>query len=157
MRIGHGYDVHQFQQGGQLVLGGVLIDFDRSMKAHSDGDVVIHAICDALLGAAGLRDIGHHFPDTDLQLKNINSRQLLKNVNGLIKAQHLSMSNLDVTVIAQVPKLSPHIEEMCSLLANDLGVREAQINIKATTTEQLGYIGREEGIAVHAVCLLLDS
>ncbi|VAW81190.1 2-C-methyl-D-erythritol 2,4-cyclodiphosphate synthase [hydrothermal vent metagenome] len=154
MRIGHGYDVHQFQLGGQLVLGGVTIEFDRSMKAHSDGDVIIHAICDALLGATGLGDIGRHFPDTDPQFKNINSRQLLRQVNSLVQQQALSVSNLDVTVIAQVPKLSPYIEQMCLLLADDLGIQSSQINIKATTTEQLGYIGREEGISVHAVCLL---
>lgn len=154
MRIGHGFDVHEFQSGGQLILGGVKIDFDRSMKAHSDGDVVIHALCDALLGAAAAGDIGRHFPDTDPQYKNVDSRDILRNVSTIIDQKELSVCNIDITIIAQIPKLSPHIDFMCRQLADDLGIQITQINVKATTTERLGYIGREEGIAVHAVCLL---
>ena len=154
MRIGHGFDVHEFQPDGKLVLGGVTIEFDRGLKAHSDGDVVIHALCDALLGAAALGDIGRHFPDNDEQFDNIDSRILLRQVLDLIKQKQMSIVNIDITVIAQVPKLSPHIDPMRQILSGDLGISPSQINIKATTTEKLGYIGREQGIAVHAVCLL---
>ena len=157
MRIGHGFDVHEFQPGGELVLGGVKIEFDRSMKAHSDGDVVIHALCDALLGAVGEGDIGRHFPDTDPQYSNVDSRKLLVGVMGIVKQHRMVVGNIDVTIIAQVPKMSPHIKRMREILAADLAIQQTQVNIKATTTEQLGYIGREEGIAVHAVCLLLTQ
>lgn len=154
IRIGHGFDVHAFCQGNSIILGGVEIAFKRGLKAHSDGDVVIHALCDALLGAAGLGDIGRHFPDDDASYKNINSRHLLSRVVELIATQGWQAVNIDISVIAQVPKLATFIDSMRANLADDLGLVVNNINIKATTTEGLGYIGREEGIAVHAVCLL---
>ncbi len=154
MRIGHGYDVHRFTQGDYIMLGGVKISHHQAFKAHSDGDVLIHAVCDALLGAAALGDIGQHFPDTSEQYKDIDSRILLKHVYQLIEQQGLQLANLDCTIIAQAPKMSAHIERMRENLSNDLTCEISQINVKATTTEKLGFAGRQEGIAVHAVVLL---
>lgn len=154
MRIGHGYDVHQFGEGDHIILGGVKISCNRSLIAHSDGDVLLHALCDALLGAAGLGDIGMHFPDTESRYHNIDSRQLLKHVNQLLSQHHYQLSNADMTIVAQAPKMQPHISAMRANIADDLAVAEHQINIKATTTEKLGFVGRREGIAAHAVVLL---
>ena len=154
IRIGHGYDVHAFEAGDHIILGGVKIAYHKQFKAHSDGDVLIHAVCDALLGAAALGDIGQHFPDTSEQYKDIDSRILLKHVYQLIEQQGLQLANLDCTIIAQAPKMSAHIERMRENLSNDLTCEISQINVKATTTEKLGFAGRQEGIAVHAVVLL---
>ena len=154
MRIGHGYDVHAFTAGDHIVLGGVSIPHSQAFAAHSDGDVLIHALCDALLGAAALGDIGRHFPDTSAEFENIDSRILLRRVVELLHERGHTLGNADMTIIAQAPKLSPHIETMCVNLASDLQARPDQINIKATTTERLGFTGREEGIAAHAVVLL---
>ena len=157
MRIGHGYDVHSFMVGDHIILGGVRISHDKAFKAHSDGDVLLHAVCDAILGAASLGDIGRHFPDTDAKYKDANSRDLLRQVMQLIKQQGYEVGNLDATIIAQAPKMAPHIDSMRANLAEDLGVDLNQVNVKATTTEKLGFAGREEGIAVHAVVLLYNS
>jgi len=154
LKIGHGYDVHAFEPGDYVILGGVKIPYHSQFKAHSDGDVLIHAVCDALLGAMALGDIGHHFPDTDNAYKGANSRTLLKQVYKLVIERGFRLGNLDITIIAQAPKISTHIEVMRSNLADDLSSDSAQINVKATTTEKLGFIGKEEGIAVHSVCLL---
>lgn len=154
MRIGHGYDVHRFGEGDFITLGGVQIPYHKGLVAHSDGDVLIHALCDGLLGACGLGDIGRHFPDTDPQYKGIDSRQLLRHVMLLVKQQGWQLANMDATIIAQAPKMAPHIATMQQLLAEDMQVALGQLNIKATTTEKLGFTGREEGIAVHAVVLL---
>jgi len=154
IRIGHGYDVHAFEPGDHLIIGGVRIPYSQSFKAHSDGDVLIHALCDALLGALALGDIGQHFPDTDAAFKNANSRDLLVRVVAMMKTQGFALSNLDSTIIAQAPKMSLHIGDMRKNLATDLQVDISQISIKATTTEKLGFSGREEGIAAHAVVLL---
>lgn len=155
MRIGHGFDVHAFGAGDAIVLGGVRIPHSHSLLAHSDGDVLIHALCDALLGAAGLGDIGQHFPDSSAEFKGIDSRILLRRVNARLKEQQLAVGNLDVTIIAQAPRMAPHIPLMRGHIATDLDLSPHQVNIKATTTERLGAIGRGEGIAVHAVVLLL--
>lgn len=154
MRIGHGYDVHRFTEGDSVVLGGVPIPHSQALEAHSDGDVLIHAICDALLGALALGDIGRHFPDTDIANAGIDSRILLRKVVALLKAGGWQLGNLDGTLIAQAPKMSPHIDTMRLNLAADLEADPSQINVKATTTEKLGFAGREEGIAAHAVVLL---
>lgn len=154
IRIGHGYDVHAFEAGDHLIIGGVSIPYTQSFKAHSDGDVLIHAICDALLGALALGDIGQHFPDTDDAFKDANSRDLLMQVITKIDAKGFKLANLDSTIVAQAPKISPHIEQMRRNLATDLKVDISQINIKATTTENLGFAGRQEGIAAHAITLL---
>lgn len=154
LRIGHGYDVHRFGEGDRIVLGGVVIPHHRCLVAHSDGDVLLHALCDALLGACALGDIGRHFPDSDARYAGIDSRRLLEHCYQLVQAQGYVLGNADVTVIAQAPKLAPHIPSMRDLIAADLGVEPDQINIKATTTEGLGFAGREEGIAVHCVVLL---
>jgi len=153
-RIGHGYDVHAFEAGDHVILGGVKIPYHAQFKAHSDGDVLIHALCDALLGAMALGDIGKHFPDTDNAYKGINSRELLKNVYKLIIVEGYSLMNVDATIIAQAPRMLTHIQTMRENLAEDLSAEISQINVKATTTEKLGFIGRQEGIAVHVVCLL---
>jgi 2-C-methyl-D-erythritol 2,4-cyclodiphosphate synthase len=155
MRIGHGYDAHRFAPGRPLILGGVTIPHDQGLLAHSDGDVVIHALCDALLGAAALGDIGRHFPDTSKEYENIDSRVLLRKVFALLKKNSLQVGNADVTVIAQRPKLASFISEMRRNLAADMQVNEYLVNIKATTTEGMGFTGRGEGIAAHAVVLLL--
>lgn len=154
MRIGHGYDVHAFEAGDHIVLGGVNIPHTHAFKAHSDGDVLIHAICDALLGAMALGDIGQHFPDTSADYANIDSRILLRHVYGLVKAQGYIVINLDSTIVAQAPRMATHIPAMRRCLADDLECELGQINVKATTTEKLGFTGRKEGIAAHAVVLL---
>jgi len=154
LRIGQGYDAHRFQDGGQLVLAGVAIDHPRSLAAHSDGDVALHALCDALLGAAGLGDIGRHFPDSDAAFKGIDSRLLLRDVVGKLLGLGFAIVNVDVTVIAQAPKLAPHIATMRHRIAEDLGIPPDRVNVKATTTEGLGFEGRGEGIAAQAVALL---
>ena len=154
MRIGHGYDAHQFEEGKQLVLCGVQIDSPLGLKAHSDGDVAIHALCDAMLGAAALGDIGKHFPDTSDQYKNIDSRLLLRQVDDLLKQGGYQVGNVDMTIIAQVPKLAPYIQDMRNVISSDLAVNLTEVNIKATTTEYMGFVGRKEGIASHAVVLL---
>jgi len=157
MRIGHGYDVHKFAENRPLIIGGMTIPHSHGLEAHSDGDVLIHALCDALLGAAGLWDIGHHFPDTDEAFKNIDSRILLKRVINDLADRGWQVNNIDSTVIAQVPKLAPFIPEMRKLLADDLAINIDAVNVKATTTEKLGFAGREEGIAAHAVVLLVQA
>lgn len=155
MRIGHGFDAHRFCDGDQVVIGGVRIPHDRGLEAHSDGDVLIHALCDALLGAAGLGDIGRHFPDTDDAYKGIDSRVLLRRVIESLRGEGWQVGNVDCTVIAQAPRLGPHITMMRACLAADLQVTVSQVNVKATTTEKMGYTGRGEGIAAHAVILLV--
>ncbi|MDB6447052.1 MULTISPECIES: 2-C-methyl-D-erythritol 2,4-cyclodiphosphate synthase [Pseudomonas] len=155
MRIGHGYDVHRFTEGDFITLGGVRIAHGFGLLAHSDGDVLLHALSDALLGAAALGDIGKHFPDTDPQFKGADSRALLRHVVSLIHAKGWTVGNVDNTIVAQAPKMAPHIETMRQLIAEDLQVGIDQVNVKATTTEKLGFVGREEGIAVHSVALLL--
>lgn len=154
MRIGHGYDVHRFQAGDFITLGGVRIEHTQAFVAHSDGDVLLHAVCDALLGALALGDIGRHFPDTDPRFQGADSRGLLRAVMNMVDGKGWQVINLDCTILAQAPKMSPHIDLMRTYLAQDLQVGLEQVNVKATTTEQLGYIGREEGVAAHAVVLL---
>jgi len=153
-RIGHGFDVHRFKQGDSIMLGGVKIPHTHAFEAHSDGDVLIHSICDALLGAIAAGDIGQHFPDTDEAYKNIDSCVLLAKVNTMVAETGYKLGNLDVTVIAQAPRLAAFIQPIRERLAAELNFDISQINVKATTTEKLGYIGREEGIAVHSVVLL---
>ena len=155
MRIGHGYDVHQLVTGRKLIIGGVDISHDKGLLGHSDADVLLHAICDALLGAAALGDIGKHFADTDAKFKNIDSRILLREVARLINNEGFRVGNVDATIIAQAPKMAPHIAQMVANIAADLGVAMNAVNVKATTTEKLGYTGRGEGIAAQAVALLL--
>ena len=157
MRIGHGYDVHCFADGDFITLGGVHIPHTFGLLAHSDGDVLLHALSDALLGAAALGDIGKHFPDTDPQFKGADSRVLLRHVVGIVQAKGWKVGNIDATIVAQAPKMAPHIETMRQLIAEDLQVELDQVNVKATTTEKLGFTGREEGIAVHSVALLLPA
>ncbi len=155
MRIGHGYDVHRFTEGDFVTLGGVRIPHRFGLLAHSDGDVVLHALSDALLGAAALGDIGQHFPDTDANYAGADSRVLLRHVVGLVQGKGWKVGNVDATIVAQAPKMALHIARMRELIAEDLQVSLDQVNVKATTTEKLGFIGREEGIAVHAVALLI--
>ena len=157
MRIGHGYDVHRFGEGDHIQMGGVTIPHDRGLVAHSDGDVALHALCDALLGACALGDIGSHFPDTDSRYKNINSRDLLKQVYQLVLSKGYHLANADITIIAQSPKMAPFIEPMRISIAAAIAVDIGQLSVKATTTETLGFAGRKEGIAVHAVVLLLSA
>lgn len=157
MRIGHGFDVHRFGEGDFITLGGVRIAHRFGLVAHSDGDVLLHALADALLGAAALGDIGRHFPDTDPRFKGADSRMLLRHVVTLLTEQGWAVGNVDATIVAQAPKMAPHIEQMRLHISEDLGVEPGQINVKATTTEKLGYTGREEGIAVHAVALLVKA
>ncbi|MEN8711244.1 MAG: 2-C-methyl-D-erythritol 2,4-cyclodiphosphate synthase [Arenicellales bacterium] len=157
IRVGQGYDVHQLVEGRPLVLGGVTVDHNKGLAGHSDADVVVHSLCDALLGAAGKGDIGQHFPDTDSSYKNIDSRILLRKVMSLLQADDWQLVNADLTIIAQAPKLAPHIPQMRSLLSIDMNIDETQLNIKATTTEELGYCGREEGIAALSIVLLERS
>ncbi len=154
MRIGHGYDVHRFGPGDELVIGGVHIAHSQGLQAHSDGDVLIHAVCDAVLGALGQGDIGRHFPDTNPDFADIDSRQLLRTVTGMMRAAGWLLCNLDATVVAQAPRMAPHIAAMCENLAADMGADVTRVNVKATTTEHLGFTGRGEGIAAHAVVLL---
>ena len=155
MRIGQGFDVHQLVDGRKLIIGGVDIPHQQGLLGHSDADVLLHAICDALLGAAALGDIGRHFADTDAQFKDIDSRILLRDVVRKIEALGYRVGNLDATIIAQAPKMAPHIPQMVANIAADLGVAMNAVNVKATTTEKLGYTGRGEGIAAQAVALLL--
>jgi 2-C-methyl-D-erythritol 2,4-cyclodiphosphate synthase len=155
VRIGHGFDVHQLVVGRKCIIGGVDIPFERGLLGHSDADVLLHAICDALLGAAALGDIGRHFPDTDARFKGIDSRALLREVGGLLKARGYAIGNVDATIIAQAPKMAPHIPAMVSHIAADLGIDVNQVNVKATTTEKLGFTGRGEGIAAEAVCIIV--
>ncbi|HHZ70281.1 MAG TPA: 2-C-methyl-D-erythritol 2,4-cyclodiphosphate synthase [Methylococcaceae bacterium] len=157
IRIGQGYDVHRFQEEGDVILGGVTIDFDKGIAAHSDGDVVLHALSDALLGSVALGDIGHHFPDTDPSFKGADSRVLLKHVYSIVADKGYSLVNADITIIAQAPKMAPHINAMRNNIASDLNVALDCINVKATTTERLGFEGRSEGIAVQAVVLMTDG
>jgi len=157
MLIGHGYDVHAFGPGEHLVIGGQRIAFDQAFVAHSDGDVLIHALCDALLGAAGLGDIGHHFPDTDEKWKGADSRDLLQRVLASLAELKLRPHNADMTIIAQAPKMAPHIANIRETLAADLGLSVQRVNVKATTSEQLGFTGRREGIAAHAVVTVLEA
>jgi 2-C-methyl-D-erythritol 2,4-cyclodiphosphate synthase len=154
MRIGQGFDVHQLVTGRKLVIGGVEIDYAKGLLGHSDADVLLHAICDALLGAAALGDIGKHFPDTDPRYKGIDSRKLLREVAALVKSKGFAVENVDATIIAQAPRMAPHIAAMVANIAADLGVDAARVNVKATTTEGLGFAGRGEGIAAQAICLL---
>lgn len=157
MRIGHGYDVHRFQPGDFITLGGVQIAHEKSFVAHSDGDVLLHALTDALLGAAALGDIGQHFPDTDPVYKGADSRQLLRNVASLLEQAGWLVGNVDSTILAQAPKMAPHIALMRENIAADLKIALDQVNVKATTTESLGFVGREEGIAAHAVVILVRA
>jgi len=154
MRIGQGFDAHAFREGGRLMLGGAHIPSSVSLEAHSDGDVVLHAVCDALLGAAGLGDIGGHFPPSDPTYRGIDSRLLLRRCRELVAAERYRVANVDITVIAQAPRLAPYVEDMREAIAADLEVNTRQVNVKATTTERLGFTGREEGIAALAVVLL---
>ncbi len=154
MRIGHGYDAHTFTDDCPLILGGVTIPYEKGLLAHSDGDAVIHALCDALLGAAALGDIGHFFPDTAEEFENIDSRILLRQVKALIDEKNLNLVNMDITILAEAPKMSPHILRMRENISQDIDTHLDNINIKASTTEKMGFIGRKEGIAVYAVVLL---
>ncbi len=156
MRIGQGFDAHRFGSGLRLVLGGVSIDHDHGLIAHSDGDVLIHALCDAILGAAGLGDIGKHFPDSSADFKDIDSRVLLRQVMQMIRQRGYAVVNVDMTIIAQAPKLAPYLSEMKVNIAQDLLIQANQVNIKATTTEGMGFTGRGEGIAAQAVVLISD-
>ena len=155
MRIGHGFDVHQLVIGRKCIIGGVTIAHDKGLDGHSDADVLLHAICDALLGAAALGDIGKHFPPSDATYKNADSRVLLRHVVALIKAKNYVANNIDATVICEAPKLSPYTAQMCANIAADCNIDVSQVNIKATTTEKLGFTGRGEGIAAEAVCTII--
>jgi 2-C-methyl-D-erythritol 2,4-cyclodiphosphate synthase len=157
MRIGHGYDAHRLVEDRPLILGGVTIPYEKGLEGHSDADAVIHALCDALLGAMGLGDIGNHFPDTDPELKNIDSRILLRQVTDLMVEKKYTLQNADITILAQAPKMAVHISTMKKNLAQDLNSNIENINIKATTTERMGFIGRSEGIAAEAVVLLMSA
>ena len=154
MRIGHGYDVHRLVPNRDLIIGGVKIDYELGLDGHSDADVMLHAVMDALLGAAALRDIGYHFPDTDMRYKGADSRMLLRVVGEKIAAAGYKVGNIDVTIIAQRPKLKPHIPQMMENIAADLGIALGQVNVKATTEEKLGFTGEGLGMSCHAVCLL---
>ena len=156
MRIGQGFDAHRFGEGNAIVIGGVSIPHDKGLVAHSDGDVRLHALCDALLGAAALGDIGQHFPDTDPEFKGVDSRLLLRQVVKLLCSKGFSIANVDMTIIAQKPKMAPHIPLMKDTIAADCGIGTDQVNVKATTTERMGFAGREEGIASMAIVLLGD-
>ncbi|MFU8820352.1 MAG: 2-C-methyl-D-erythritol 2,4-cyclodiphosphate synthase [Gammaproteobacteria bacterium] len=156
MRIGHGFDVHAFGPGDRVMIGGVSIEHSHGVIAHSDGDVALHALCDALLGAAGLGDIGGMFPDTDPRWSGADSRELLRQVVARLAQDGLGIANADLTVVAQAPRLAPHLAEMRARIAADLGVPPRRVNVKATTTERLGFTGRGEGLAAHAVVLLTE-
>ncbi len=155
MRIGHGFDVHKFGGQGPVIIGGVAIPYEQGLLAHSDGDVALHALSDALLGAIAAGDIGRHFPDTDDKWKGADSRELLKDVYRRVKDQGYILGNADITIMAQSPKMAPHIEAMCAAIAQDLETDLSNVNVKATTTERLGFTGRKEGIACEAVVLLM--
>jgi 2-C-methyl-D-erythritol 2,4-cyclodiphosphate synthase len=154
MRIGQGFDVHALVEGRPLIIGGVTIPFERGLVGHSDADVLLHALCDALIGAAGLGDIGKHFPDTDPRYKGADSRVLLRAVVQLLQERHLAVVNVDMTIIAQAPKMAPHIPAMRANIAADLGVTVEDVNIKAKTAEKLGFVGRGEGVVAEAVALI---
>ncbi len=154
MRIGHGFDVHCLVEGRPCIIGGVNIPHDKGLDGHSDADVLLHAICDALLGAAALGDIGKHFPPSDMRYKGIDSRELLRHVVALLREKNYVVGNIDATVICEAPRLSKHTAQMCANIAQDCAVDVTQINVKATTTEKLGFTGRGEGIAAEAVCLI---
>jgi len=154
IRVGHGFDVHAFAENRKLIIGGVDIPHTLGLAGHSDADVLLHAICDALLGAAGLGDIGRHFPDTDAAFAGIDSRILLRRVAEQLKDRGWRVGNVDATIIAQAPKMAPHIARMTAHIADDLGIALDRVNVKATTTEKLGFTGRGEGIAAEAVCLI---
>lgn len=154
LRIGQGYDAHRFKAGDFIIIGGVTIPYEKAMEAHSDGDVALHALCDALLGAAALGDIGKHFPDTDAKLKGVDSRVLLRDVVAKLGSLGFGINNVDVTIIAQAPKMAPHIPKMRENIAADLGIALECVNVKATTTEKMGFEGRGEGISSMAVALL---
>lgn len=154
LRIGHGFDVHALVEGRKLIVGGVEIPHERGLAGHSDADVLLHALCDAMLGAAGLGDIGRHFPDTSAEFKNIDSRILLRRVTEQLRQRGWRVANADATIIAQAPKMAPHIARMTAHIADDLGIAIDRVNVKATTTEKLGFPGRGEGIAAEAVCLI---
>jgi len=154
VKIGHGYDAHRLVEGRRLVLGGVTIQHRLGLAGHSDADVVLHAICDAILGALALGDIGRHFPDTDMQYSDVDSRLLLRQVANLMQQQNHQLGNMDVSIVAQEPKLATHLPMMKQNIAKDLNCQQTIVNIKATTTEKLGFAGREEGIETHAVVLL---
>jgi 2-C-methyl-D-erythritol 2,4-cyclodiphosphate synthase len=156
-RIGHGYDVHKFGGDKPLILGGVLFEGEQGLIAHSDGDVVLHAVCDALLGAIAKGDIGHHFPDTSEEFAGADSKELLKSVMELVSKEGYKLGNLDVTIVAQAPKMAAKIDAMKDVLCSICGADVSQVNVKATTTEKLGFVGRKEGIAVHSVCLLQSA
>lgn len=157
MRIGQGFDVHAMVAGRKLVLGGVTIPWDKGLAGHSDADVLLHAIADALLGAAALGDIGRHFPDSDARYKGADSRMLLREVLKKVRAAHCRVVNVDATIIAQAPRMAPHVAQMIANIAEDLGLAPGEVNVKATTTERLGLTGRGEGIAAMAVALLADD
>lgn len=157
MRIGQGFDVHQLVEGRKLIIGGVDIPYEKGLLGHSDADVLLHAICDALLGAAALGDIGKHFADTDAKFENIDSRILLREVLHLVRAQGYRVANVDATIIAQAPKMAPHIGQMVAHIAADLGLERSAVNVKATTTEHLGFTGRGEGIAAQAIIFLIAN
>ena len=157
MRIGHGFDVHKFGGEGPVIIGGVAVPYEQGLIAHSDGDVALHALCDALLGAIAAGDIGRHFPDTDDKWKGADSRMLLRDVYRRVKEQGYTLGNADITIIAQAPKMAPHIEAMCAAIAQDLETDFGNVNVKATTTERLGFTGRKEGIACEAVVLLVKQ
>jgi len=154
VRVGHGYDVHRLVEGRTLILGGVVIPFSRGLDGHSDADVLVHALCDALLGSLALGDIGIHFPETDPRYKDCASLELLKRVTGMVREKGFSIGNMDVTVIAEKPKISGYIARMKDTIAHAVGIEKEQVSIKATTTEGLGFVGKGEGIAVHAVVLV---
>lgn len=154
IRVGHGFDVHALVEGRKCIIGGVDIPHDRGLAGHSDADVLLHAICDALLGAAGLGDIGRHFPDTDAAFAGIDSRILLRRVAEQLRERGWRVGNVDATIIAQAPKMAPHIARMTAHIADDLGIAIDRVNVKATTTEKLGFTGRGEGVAAEAVCLI---
>lgn len=157
IRIGHGFDVHKFGGQGPVIIGGVAIPYTQGLIAHSDGDVALHALCDALLGAIAAGDIGRHFPDTDDKWKGADSRALLRDVYRRVREQGYKLGNADITIIAQAPKMAPYIEAMCQVIAEDLDTELGNINVKATTTEKLGFTGRKEGIATEAVVLLVKK
>ncbi|WP_441001489.1 2-C-methyl-D-erythritol 2,4-cyclodiphosphate synthase [Fodinibius sp. SL11] len=157
MRIGYGYDVHRFEEGGPLILGGIEIPFEKSLSGHSDADVLLHAVTDALLGACALGDLGKHFPDTSEDYKNIDSRVLLRDVFVLIKDKGFCVGNIDATIVAEKPKLASYIDEMRQVIAQDLSVDIDQVSVKATTSEGLGFEGNGEGVSAKAVVLLIES
>ncbi|MEL7293199.1 MAG: 2-C-methyl-D-erythritol 2,4-cyclodiphosphate synthase [Pseudomonadota bacterium] len=157
IRIGHGFDVHKFGGQGPVIIGGVSVPYEQGLIAHSDGDVALHALCDALLGAIAAGDIGRHFPDTDDKWKGADSRELLRDVYRRVQSLGYKLGNADITIMAQAPKMAPHIEAMCEVIAQDLQTNVSNVNVKATTTERLGFTGRKEGIATEAVVLLVKE